>query len=179
MRQRYYCAVATTADQLYEVLEEFLVRLLNRSESESMDTLVDTPMSFTQARTLCALAQWPESVPIHEVAGALRLSMATAGRTLDHLVGQHLVERREDEHDRRVRRVALTRAGREFAERHLAAKREMLRAFVTSLPAADRDRLCAALRPILAGDCLRPAPLQQPSTQHTQRAQHAQHAQHT
>lgn len=146
---------ATTSDELYEVLEQFLVRLLNRAESESMDTLIHADLPFSQARSLFVLAQCGESVPIHEVAAALRMSMAATGRNVDQLVTQGLVERREDEHDRRVRLVTLTAAGREFAERHVNAKRQMLRSFVTSLPDDDRDRLCAALRPILAGGCLR------------------------
>lgn len=146
---------ASTED-VYELLEQFLVRLLNRAESESMDTLIETDLSFSQARTLFVLAQHCEPVPIHEVAAALRMSMASTGRNLDQLVTQGFAVRREDPLDRRVRRVALSELGREFAGKHVDAKRQMLRAFVTSLPDDDLDRLCAALQPILAGDSLQP-----------------------
>lgn len=142
------------SDELYDVLEEFLVRLLNMGECDSMDTLVDTDLSFTQARLLFALARHGDPVPIHEVATELRLSVASTGRNVDQLVSQGLVVRREDEHDRRVRRVTLSDSGRAQAQKHVDAKRQGLRAFVRRLPVDQRDQLLASLRQILAGDSL-------------------------
>lgn len=147
---------SSTSEQLYEALEQFLVRLLSMGESDSMDSLVETDLSFSQARTLFVLAQHCDPMPIHEVASALRMSVASTGRNVDQLVTRDLVVRREDEHDRRVRLVALSESGRALAQKHVDAKRQGLRAFVQRLPADDRDRLCEALGPILAGDCLQP-----------------------
>src|SRR6202022_2222472 len=57
-----------------------------------------------------------------QLAGHIGIEGPTLVRTLDKLCAEGLVERRRDEHDRRVRRVALTPAGHErWAElRHLA-----------------------------------------------------------
>lgn len=137
------------------------MRLLNMSDSESMDALVEMDLSFSQARTLFVLAQHCEPIPINEIAQAVRMSVATTGRNIDQLVTQGLVERREDPEDRRVRRVALSEAGRALAGKHVDAKRQGLRAFVNRLPADDRDRLFQSLRPIIAGDCLQPQTLQE------------------
>lgn len=155
------CVPSSAPDDLYELLEQFLVRLLNMSESETMDALVEMDLSFSQARTLFVLAQHCEPVAINEVARALRMSLASAGRNVDQLVTQGLVERREDPDDRRVRRIALSESGQALARKHLDAKRQGLRAFVTRLPDVDRDRLCQSLRPILAGDSLQPQATQE------------------
>ena len=66
-----------------------------------------------------------------------------------------LVERREDENDRRVKLVTITKAGQDVADQHLEARRTALRAMVSRLSADEADRLHDALQPILAGDGLR------------------------
>lgn len=144
----------------YEVLEQFLVRLHCLGEAEAMDALVDTDLSFSQVRAIFALTNHGGPIPINELAHDLRMSMAGTGRTVDQLVNDGLVERREDPQDRRVRQISLSDAGRTLTEKHLDARRGALRAFVEQLPADDRQRLTDALRPILAGNSLQPAPLE-------------------
>lgn len=160
MRHLYYCEVANDdAYELHVVLDEFLFRLFTLGACKSMDHVADIDLPFSQARALFLLAQLGRSVPINEIADSLRISVAAAGRNIDQLVGLGLVDRREDENDRRVKRVSLTEEGRTFAADHLDYKRQQLREFTTRLPAADRDRLIDALTPILAGDALRPSAL--------------------
>ncbi|ORL11748.1 MULTISPECIES: MarR family winged helix-turn-helix transcriptional regulator [Prescottella] len=144
-----------TPDDVYTVLEEFIMRLLGMGESESMDTLVAMDLSFSQVRALFVLAQHGEPIAINEVAECLRMSVAAAGRNIDQLVCQELVLRREDPEDRRIKRVSLTESGRSLVSRHLEDKRDELRAFAGRLDQPDRRRLLEALQPILAGDALR------------------------
>lgn len=150
-----------TPDELYDLLEQFIGRLMCMGETESMDTMIETDLSFSQARTLFVLAQCGDSVPIHVVAEKLRMSVAATGRNADQLVGLGLVERHEDAEDRRVRRIALTESGCAIARKHVDAKRQGLRAFVERLGDDDRERLAASLEPILAGDSLRPRPAEE------------------
>ncbi|MFD4179994.1 MarR family winged helix-turn-helix transcriptional regulator [Rhodococcus sp. NPDC058514] len=131
------------------------MRLLGMGESESMDKLVAMDLSFSQARTLFMLLQHGKPVAIHEVAKGLRLSVAAAGRNVDQLVHQGLVERREDPKDRRIKRISLTEAGRAIASGHIESKRGELRVFAARLSDSDRDGLYESLKPILAGDVLR------------------------
>jgi DNA-binding MarR family transcriptional regulator len=65
-----------------------------------------------------------------------------------------LVHRREDEHDRRVKRVTLTEAGHSVVEAHMGSKENHVRGFVSKLPADLRAQLVDALSPILQGDYL-------------------------
>ncbi len=120
-----------------------------------MDNLIELDLTFSQVRILFALTHHDEPLPINEVAERLRLSVAAAGRNVDQLVKLGLVVRREDERDRRVKRVSLSDAGRRIATWHVEYKRDQLRRFAGLIPDTDRTRLIEALQPILAGDSLR------------------------
>ncbi|PBC49049.1 MarR family transcriptional regulator [Rhodococcus sp. ACS1] len=142
-------------DLLFELLNDFFTRLLSAGESESMDNLIELDLTFSQVRMLFALAQHGEPLPINEVAERLRLSVAAAGRNVDQLVKLGLVVRREDERDRRVKRVSLSEAGHKVANQHIDCKRDQLRRFAWRVPESERTRLIEALQPILAGESLR------------------------
>lgn len=140
---------------------DFLTRLMNVSESDGLDALNESDLSFSQARTLFLLTKTAEPMPIHAIAGALGLSVAAAGRNVDQLVGLGMVERRESSTDRRVKLVSLTPVGERLAAQHIEAKRESLKAFTHALPPEQRDQLHRVLTDILAGGVLRPRPDQE------------------
>ena len=155
MHQRYDSSVATTPDDLYEVLTGFVMRLMNLTEADGMNAMVEIDLSFSQARMLFLLAKTGEPMPIYAIANGLGLSDAAAGRNVEQLLKLDLVERRESPHDRRVKLVSLTSVGQKLAVSHVDAKAESLRAFTAALPAEQRDHLHSALSDILAGDVLR------------------------
>ncbi|MCQ4121269.1 MarR family winged helix-turn-helix transcriptional regulator [Rhodococcus tibetensis] len=140
---------------LFDVLNDFFSQVLSVGESESMDALIELDLTFSQVRMLFALSQHGEPLPINEVAERLRLSVAAAGRNVDQLVKLGLVVRQEDDRDRRVKRVSLSEAGNKVANQHIECKRDQLRQFAWRVPENERARLIEALRPILAGNCLR------------------------
>jgi len=144
-----------TPEELFTCLEEFLQRVFSLAEVDAMDALVDLDVSFSQARTTFLLAHVAEPVPISVLARRLGLSQAAAGRNVDQLVRLGIAERQESPEDRRVKLVSLSPAGVEIADQHIEHKRRALRLVTERLPADDRERLIAALRPILAGDYFR------------------------
>jgi len=146
----------TKDDQLQEVLEQFFMRCMNMGESQGIDRLIELELSISQAKTLFVLAQAAEPLPINAIAEHIRLSVAAAGRNIDQLVRMGLVERREDETDRRVKLVTITDAGHATTDQHFEAKRSSMRAMISRLSPAEGDRLLEALKPIVAGDALRP-----------------------
>lgn len=150
--------MATTPEDLHVALEDFFVRLLNLSESEGMDALIELDLSFSQVRTLFCLAHLGEEMPIHAIADRLTLSVAAAGRNVDQLVKLDLVERRESPDDRRVKLISLTPAGQKIAGQHFESKRASIRTFAERLPAHQREDLHKSLTDILAGTTLRPSP---------------------
>lgn len=146
----------TTPDDLYDVLTDFVMRLMSVAESDGMDAMLDLDISFSQARMLFLLAKTGEPMPIHAIAAGIGLSDAAAGRNVEQLLKIDIVERRESPDDRRVKLVTLTPVGEKLAAGHLDAKRESLKGFAAALPADQRDHLHRALSDILAGGTLHP-----------------------
>ena len=59
------------------------------------------------------------------------------------------VDRQEDESDRRIKRISLTASGHDLIAGFRAHQRQNALEFVQSLPQEDRDRLLAAIKPII------------------------------
>jgi len=136
--------------ELADSLEALLQRIVCSQAEWDLHSMVETDLSMSQFRCLVALARDGHAIPIHELAERLHLSLATAGRNIDRLVAQDLVIRREDPHDRRVRRVSLSTKGLQVISGIDGARRNALLAFVRSLAPSDRSRLHAALLPIIS-----------------------------
>ncbi len=134
--------------ELADSLEAVLQRLVCAKAESDLNALVDADLSISQLRCLVTLAQDGHAMAIHTLADRLGTTVATAGRTVDRLVAQEFVLRREDPDDRRVRQVSLSQRGRQVVSGIDDARRRALLAFVRSLEPADAGRLLAALRPI-------------------------------
>ena len=137
------------ADVLDE-LETFLGRLHCAAQNAGLDSLAAADLSFSQLRSLLVLAQRPAAVPINELADTLRLSVASAGRNVEHLVRAGLIDRSEDESDRRVKRIRLTPGGRDLVAGFRNRHREYALGIVSVLDAEERRSLVTALRAVNA-----------------------------
>jgi len=137
-------------DTAFADLEAFLVRVFVNAESDAYEAFLALDLSFSQARMTFILAQGDGPLQISEIAERVSLSVASAGRNVDHLVKIGLVERAECEYDRRAKLVGLTDKGRDLAAAHLKAKRESARAMLDRLDLDECARLSAALAPLLA-----------------------------
>lgn len=91
--------------------------------------------------------RWP-------VADELHLSLGAAGRAVDKLVGLSMVSRREDEHDRRIKRVSLAEGGEKTVALSIRRREDSVREVIATLPGDLRADLNSALLPVLAGDYL-------------------------
>uniref|UniRef100_UPI003D94C174 MarR family winged helix-turn-helix transcriptional regulator n=1 Tax=Gordonia sp. B7-2 TaxID=3420932 RepID=UPI003D94C174 len=141
-----------SADTAQATLIDFLDRLACLGKAHTMDDLAATDLTFSQLKVIFALGGHGAPMSVNEIAEHVNLSLAAAGRTVDKLVGDGLVDRREDANDRRVKRVSLTTHGQQFIDSQLNIKQEIVRRFVTGLPDDIRDDLCRALRPIVDAD---------------------------
>jgi DNA-binding MarR family transcriptional regulator len=86
-----------------------------------------------------------EPVPMRALASALNCDSSNVTGLVDGLEAQGLVERRESEHDRRVRMLVVTPRGREVRERLLAVVQEVPEP-IASLSGADQRALRDILR---------------------------------
>ncbi|MEH3155135.1 MAG: MarR family transcriptional regulator [Gordonia paraffinivorans] len=143
-----------TTEETFDVLSEFLSRLLTTAEVDAIDGLATSDISFAHFRTLMVLAGRARALSLNELAEILHLSVAATGRNVDKLVGMGLVDRREDPTDRRVKRVSLTDEGHHKVTEHLDRKEDEFRNFLDRLPAALRDDLHQVLHSIVTGDYL-------------------------
>jgi DNA-binding MarR family transcriptional regulator len=89
------------------IIREFAFRVVQ--------TFGDFDYSFPQMATLLLLDEEGEQT-IKGVAELLGRSFSATSRLLDQLVVRGLINRREDERDRRVKRVSITAQGRSFIE---------------------------------------------------------------
>ncbi|HEV7647929.1 MAG TPA: MarR family transcriptional regulator [Actinophytocola sp.] len=128
----------------------FLSHLKKSGEAHILGVAADLDLSFSQLRAMFVLSDCREELAVHELAARLGSSMATAGRAVQALTRAGLVARREDEQDRRVKRVSLTGHGRTLVAGFVQAHREAVRECVESLSDRERDHLSEALAPILA-----------------------------
>lgn len=131
-----------------QLAEELLLlwRHLMRGGSRPLYALFDElDLTITHMKALHALAECQGEISVKELGEQLGLSLPAASRTTDALVRRDFLVRREDEHDRRIRRVRITAAGRDVVQRIDEARLVGLEQFALSLTPAQRDRLAAAL----------------------------------
>src|SRR5215203_4115434 len=120
------------------------------SDSDLMQALNEVELSMSQFKTLAMLSRNDVELSLKEVAEAMGLSLPAASRAVDGLCQRRYVERREDEVDRRMKRVRISPAGADVIERVTAVRVAVIARFLEGLPEADRDRLADAIAPLLA-----------------------------
>lgn len=124
---------------------DFIDRVLSAAHATTADTMATVDLSVSQLRMLFVLLRGAEPLPVNEVADGVGLSLPTAGRAADRLVALGLVDRREDDHDRRVKRLSLTGAGHELLAEHFCLHADDLRGVLATLPGEVAGRLHTAV----------------------------------
>lgn len=84
-----------------------------RALSAMAEPLIATALTMQQLKVLAMIAIDPTQATGHNLAGQLRVSLASMSGMVDRLVDHGMVERTEDPEDRRVRRLTVTAAGSE------------------------------------------------------------------
>jgi DNA-binding MarR family transcriptional regulator len=160
LRQCDDCTVQLTpltdVESVTDQVMGFLSQLKKSGEAHILGVARGLDLSFSQMRALFVLSDSDDELAVHELAKLLGLSMATAGRAVQGLVRAEMVTRREDDHDRRVKRVRLSEHGRHFVEGLMQAHRAAVRDCLESLSEHERELLAQALTPILARGDLPP-----------------------
>ncbi|MDX6666168.1 MAG: hypothetical protein QOG68_2374 [Solirubrobacteraceae bacterium] len=123
-------------------------RMAGGGENAAFALIAELGLSFTQVKTLYMLDGCTESIPVGELSSRLGISAPAASRTVDGLLRKGWLERREDEQDRRMKRIRLTPAGHDVARRIADARMHGLEAFAASLSDEQRTRLRDALADI-------------------------------
>lgn len=102
-------------EQLVRSMSEFRHIVFGKFASSILRTFKDFDYSLAQVASLFILDEEGE-LTIKQVAGLLERSVSATSRLLDQLALRGMITRREDEQDRRVKRVAITEQGRALIE---------------------------------------------------------------
>jgi DNA-binding MarR family transcriptional regulator len=148
---------AVSAKQLADELMSFLATTMRTAQSEVFKVVDDLDLSMTQLKMLHMLDGADRELTPSELAKFVGLSPAATGRAVDGLARQGIVSRREDESDRRVKRLALTERGHDTVDRIAAARREGLVQLTQTLDPEQRAALSLALAPLMPPPSSSPA----------------------
>jgi DNA-binding MarR family transcriptional regulator len=133
------------AGDLYAVIV-FLHKNCNADLFEAVGAL---ELSLSQIKLLHHLEDASREISLTEAAELVHVSMPAASRMVDDLVRRDFIHRREDETDRRMKRVCLTDGGRTAIRRLNAARLSGLEQFAGDLSTTERDALAQALQQLL------------------------------
>jgi DNA-binding MarR family transcriptional regulator len=141
-------ASPVTTRSLAEALADLWRRVVSTGEDRTFQLVDELGLTFTQVKTLHNLRTCEQPLSVGELSERLGLSLPATSRTVDGLARKGWLERREDEHDRRMKRVTLTAEGERIAGAIADARMQGLEAFAASLTDEQRARLAAALEDI-------------------------------
>ena len=136
---------ATLANDLYALIV-FLHKNCNADLFEAVGAL---ELSLSQIKLLHHLEDQPRELSLKEAAEVVHVSMPAASRMVDDLVRRGFAQRREDDDDRRMKRVCLTENGRAAIRRLNAARLSGLEQFANDLKDPERQSLARALEHLL------------------------------
>jgi DNA-binding MarR family transcriptional regulator len=143
-------ASSSSRDPLADRLITALTPLLKGGQAEVMAATSEFDLTLSQLRMLFVLENAEQDLAVNELAERVSLSVAAAGRAIDGMVRAGLMSRREDDSDRRIKRIGLTDSGRQAIARISDARRLSTERFVARLSAAERAALEGALETISA-----------------------------
>jgi DNA-binding MarR family transcriptional regulator len=142
-------ATGVTPEHLAEQMGRFMAAAMRSAQAQIFHVVEDLDLSMTQLKILHILDGADREMTPSELAQFVGLSPAATGRAVDALVRGGIVARRDDDADRRVKRLALTQTGTEVVARISQARVAALAEVLSALDAEQRDALAAALAPLL------------------------------
>jgi DNA-binding MarR family transcriptional regulator len=139
----------TPTAELTEGLYALLISILKATTPDMMGQLSTLDLSITQMKLLHMLEGPGVERSVKELAEILGVSLPSASRAVDGLHQRELVVRREDEQDRRMKRVRISPAGLELVQRFQESRLTTIERFATSLSPEESAALAPALRLLL------------------------------
>jgi DNA-binding MarR family transcriptional regulator len=143
-------ATDTTRDaSLAEDLYALIVFLHKNCNADLFEAVGALELSLSQIKLLHHLEDQPRELSLKEAAEVVHVSMPAASRMVDDLFRRGFAQRREDDEDRRMKRVCLTDGGRTAIRRLNAARLSGLEQFATNLTTTEKTTLAQALQQLL------------------------------
>lgn len=118
-----------------------MMPLVKGSQAEVVAATAEFDLTLTQLRILFMLEHAGSDLAVNVLAEGVGLSMAATGRAADAMVRSGLLTRREDDSDRRIKRIGLTAAGRKPILQISRVRRRAVDRFVARLDATEHAAL--------------------------------------
>jgi DNA-binding MarR family transcriptional regulator len=140
---------SSASEELAREIYTLFQYLFSSSASDFFRALSEADVTLTQVKLMHVLDRPEADRTLKDLAEEMSFSLAGASRSIDALHQRGLVERREDEHDRRMKRVRITDEGRELLRRLNEMRVALLEQFVETIPETERRQLLDVLSPIV------------------------------
>lgn len=144
--------VSAEAQDTAARLSALLRHLFLFDRGNMLRVIEESGLSMTESKALLelgGLGEEAEARQVSDLAETFGMSVPSMSRAVDGLVKKGLATRVEDPEDRRVRRVAITARGKKLVETLLVVRQAGMEAFASSLTAAQRRKLDAAIEALM------------------------------
>jgi DNA-binding MarR family transcriptional regulator len=153
--ERAEVEVGSEAQETAARLTALFRHLFLYDRGNQLRVMEESGLSMTQCKALLelgGLGQTSETWQVSDLAEVFRVSVPSMSRAVDALVKKRLATRVEDPDDRRVRRVQITAKGKVLVETLVAVRQSGFEAFASTLNAAQRRKLDAAVDSLMDRD---------------------------
>jgi DNA-binding MarR family transcriptional regulator len=147
--------VAPEAHETAARLTALFRHLFLYDRGNQLRVIEESGLSMTQCKALLelgGLGQTGEAWQLSDLADVFGVSVPSMSRAVDGLVKKDLATRVEDPDDRRVRQVRITGRGKDLVETLVAVRQTGFEAFASTLSAAQRRKLDAAVDSLMDRD---------------------------
>lgn len=134
-----------TTEEFTHIMHDWIKVFMRRTGQDFKNFMHESGLSFSQVNTLMRL-HFTGEADVTNIAEQLGISNAAASQLVDRLVQMELLVRTEDSMDRRIKRLTLTPAGHDLAEKLVDIRRSWMEKFTTSLTEQQRDNIFIALQ---------------------------------
>jgi DNA-binding MarR family transcriptional regulator len=142
--------------QLVRNIGGFAKFILHSGGRDFYAAVGELELSISQIRTLHLLCGEMKEASLKTVADAIGLSLPAVSRSVDALVHRGLVTRTENLDDRRLKAVRATDKAHALVDRLMELRVAGITDFVRTLSPRERQKLAAALIPIVAREDIAP-----------------------
>ena len=132
---------------LFQIVDRLRESALDQQRPHEIELAMNLTLRQQQLlRNICILTEArPEGVSLKELAASLSLTSGAASAMVEMFVRRELLERRQDEEDRRAVRIRLSESGRRLIRELEQRFSHMTGSFLARHPADESARLIALL----------------------------------
>jgi DNA-binding MarR family transcriptional regulator len=133
-----------TDPQIQTALRRWMEVIMTRSMREWIRYVKSSGLTVPQFRLLMEL-YYQGACGISHISDEMSITNAAASQLVDKLVQSGLLERAEDPHDRRARKVTISEAGRSFVKEGIEQRYLWINELAAALSSEERQSIAPAL----------------------------------